>query len=149
MPVQKIGRDEFVHLYPDVKGLTPFIGDAEEVEWFTDDARNALGLIFRSTVQPVWRYAVLKRSRRGDFRVLHLGAEFIDLPTTRDKCLLAITAAEYQAEAGDDKLLVPQRQPEQRVEEKHWGSLVVVLLILAGDLVTIGVVLLMLRHWFR
>ena len=149
MPVQKIGRDEFARLYPDVRGLTPFIGEAEEFEWFANAERNALGLIFRSSRQPIWRYAVLKRSMRGDFRVSHLDAEFVDLQSTRDKCLLAISAAESQPEIIDAKLLVPQRQPQQGVEEKHRNSLIVVLLVLAGDLVTVGIVVLLLLHWFR
>lgn len=39
--------------------------------------------------------------------------------------------------------------PLQCSVEKHYDSLVVVLLILAGDLATMGAVLLMLHHWFR
>lgn len=149
MPVQKIARKEFVHLYPGVKGLTPFIGDAEDVEWFTDDARSVLGLIFRSKRQPIWRYAVLKRSQRGDFRVSQFGAEFIDLQSTRDQCRRAIMAAEWQPDTGDDRVLVSTRQLEAHLEKKHWGNLVVVALIVIGDLVTVGVVLLMFLRCFR
>jgi hypothetical protein len=143
--VHSIGRKEFNRLFPYTGELTPFIG--KEVEWFTDDARSAVGIIGRSPSQPAWRYAVLKRSQFGDFKVAHLGEALADLPTTRDECQRAVAAAESKPTAGVHEVVVPQAEPALEIQQKPWGSLALVVLILAADVVTIGIVVLLVHHW--
>jgi hypothetical protein len=143
--VRPIGRREFNRLFPYTGELTPFIG--KEVEWFTDDARSAVGIIGRSRTQPAWRYAVLKRSQLGDFKVAHLGEAFADLPTTRDECQHAVAAAECEPTTEVHEVVVPQADPTLEIQQKPWGSLALVVLILAADVVTIGIVVLLIHHW--
>jgi hypothetical protein len=143
--VRPIGRKEFNRLFPYTGELTPFIGKG--VEWFTDDARSAVGIIGRSRTQPAWRYAVLKRSQLGDFKVTYLGEALADLPTTRNVCQRAVAAAECQSTAGVHEVVTPQTEPTLEFQEKPWGGLAVVVLILAADVVTIGIIVLLVHHW--
>jgi hypothetical protein len=143
--VRTIDRKEFDRLFPYTGQLTPFIGEA--VEWFTDDARRAVGVIGRSPSQPAWRYAVLKRSQFGDFKVAHLGEALADLPAIRDECQRAVAAAEGEPPAVPPEVAAPQAEPTIEFQEKPWSSLAVVVFILAADVVVIGVIVLSAHHW--
>ena len=145
MAVRPIGRKEFNTLLPYTGELTSFIG--EGAKWFTDNARNVIGIIGRSTSQPVWRYAVLRRSRLGDFRVSHLGEALPDLPITRDECQRAVAAAECEPTSRAYEVVVPRVEPTLVLQEKPWSSLGVVVLILAADVATTGIIVLLVRHW--
>jgi hypothetical protein len=143
--VRSIGRREFHRLYPYTGELTGFIG--EGAEWFTDDARSVVGIIARPAAQPTWKYAVLTRSRSGDLLVRRVGEVNGDLQTTRDECRRAMTAVESTPEADEKAGSVSQQEPLQHVPQPDKSPLVV-LMILAGDIITIAFVLLWLirRH---
>ena len=146
MAVRSIGRKEFNRLFPYTGELTPFIG--EGVEWFTDDGRRAVGIVGRSSSQPAWRYAVLKRSQFGNFRVTHLGEASADLPTIRDQCRRAVAAAEHELTAAPaPEVAGSQTDPTLEFPEKPRSSLAVVVLILAADVVVIAIIVSLIHHW--
>ena len=145
MAVRPIDRKEFNRLFPYTGELTPFIG--EGVEWFTDDARRVMGIVGRSSSRPPWRYAVLKRSQFGDYKVAHLGRASADLPTIRDQCRRAVAAAECEPTAAAPEVAGSQTEPALEVQEKPRSSLAVVVLILAADVIVIGVIALLIHHW--
>lgn len=91
MEIRRIRREEFNQLVSFASELTPFIG--EGAEWFTDDACTAVGVVTRGLSRLVWSYAVLKRGRVGDFKVVSLGEDYSDLRLAGDACLGAMTAA--------------------------------------------------------
>ena len=143
--VQSIGREEFHRLYPYTGKLTAFIG--EGAEWFTNDGRSVVGIVTRDSIQPAWNYAVLTRDMLGDFQVTHVGKISSDLQTTREKCRLAMTAEESAPKTDDMALPISPKGPPEYFQLPHKGSPLVVLLILAGDIITIAVVLLWLFCW--
>jgi hypothetical protein len=142
--VRRIGRQEFNRLYPYSGELIRFIG--EGAEWFTNDARSVVGIIARSAAQRAWNYAVLKRSKFGDFRVWHLGEAYGNLQSTRDECRRAMTVMQIATNAEKHARFALQPHP-QFFQPLDKGSPLVVLMILLGDVVTICIVLLWLFHW--
>jgi len=143
--VRPIERQEFNRLFPYTGELTPFIG--EGVEWFTDEGRRAVGIVGRSSTQPAWRYAVLKRSQFGDYKIAQLGDASADLPTIRDECQRAVAAAEYEPTAAAPEVAGSQTGLALEVQEKPRSSLAVVALILAADVAVIGIIVLLIHHW--
>jgi hypothetical protein len=143
--VRSIGRHEFNRLYPYTGELTSFIG--EGAEWFANDARSVVGIVARRAAQPAWKYAVLKRSGFGDFRVWHVGEASGDLQTTRDECRRAMTAVESAVEIDAKARSASQKEPLQYFPQPNKGSPLVVLMILAGDIITITFVLLWRFRW--
>jgi len=143
--VRPINRKEFNRLFPYTGELTPFIG--EGVEWFTDDARRAVGIVGRSSSQLAWRYAVLRRSQFGDFKVAHLGEASADLPTIRDECQRAVAEAENEPTAAAPEVAGSQTDPTLELQEKPRSSLAVVALVLVADVVVIGIIVVLIHHW--
>lgn len=145
MEVRSISRREFNRLYPYTGELTPFIG--EGAEWFTNDARSVVGIVARRAAQPAWRYAVLKRSGFGDFRIWHVGEATGDLQTTRDECRRAMTVVETVPEMDAKSRSASPKGPLQCFQQPDKGRPLVVLMILAGDIITITFVWLWLFRW--
>jgi len=143
--VRPINRQEFNRLFPYTGELTSFIG--EGVAWFTDDARRVMGIVGRSSSRPPWRYAVLKRSQFGDFKVSRLGEASADLPTIRDECQRAVAAAEIEPTEAAPEVAGSQTEPALEFEEKPRSSLAVVALILVADVVVVGIIVLLIHHW--
>jgi hypothetical protein len=139
--VRSIGREEFHRLYPYTGKMTAFIG--EGAEWFTNDTRSVVGIITHHSIQPPWNYAVLTRDMLGDYQVTHVGKASDSLQMIREECRLAMTS-EGPAPKADEK--AHPASPEgllQYLPQPDKGPLVV-LMVLAGDIITIAFVLLWL-----
>jgi hypothetical protein len=143
--VRNISRDEFDRLYPYTGKMTAFIG--EGAEWFTNDTKSVVGIITRHSIQPAWNYAVLKRDVLGEFQVTHVGKASSDLQTTREECRLVMTAEASAPESNAMALPASPKGPPQHFQLPDKGRPVVVLLILAGDIITITFVLVWLFRW--
>jgi hypothetical protein len=138
--VRSIGRREFHRLYPYTGELSPFIG--EGAEWFTNEAGSVVGIIARRATQPAWKYAVLKRSSFGDFQVWHVGEVNGDIQTTRNECGRAMTAVDSGSETVGGIHLTSRKEPLQYFfQQPHRNSPWVVIMILAGDIITVSLVL--------
>ncbi len=62
----------------------------EEVEWFSNRLGNLLGAVAKGEGVAGWNYAVLKRDRKGDFRVRKLMNSFFGLKHARVDLLLSM-----------------------------------------------------------
>jgi hypothetical protein len=143
--VRSIDREEFLRLYPYTGKITAFIG--EGAEWFTNDARSVVGIVTRDSIQPAWNYAVLRRNVVGDFQVTHLGNAGSDLQRTREECRLAMTVVESVPETKATAPTVSPLGPPPQFQFPDKGRPLVVLLVLAGDIITIAFVLLWVFRW--
>jgi hypothetical protein len=59
--------------------LETFLG--KQVEWFTDEASNIIGTVAGAEADGGWNLAVLRRDRRGYFRMCHLKRNLYTLRT--------------------------------------------------------------------
>jgi hypothetical protein len=139
--VRSISREEFHRLYPYTGKMAAFIG--EGAEWLTNDTRTVVGIITRHSIRPPWNYAVLTRDVLGDYQVTHIGKASNDLQTIREECRLAMTAEEPAPETDQKAGSVSPQEPLQYVQQSNKGPLVI-LMVLAGDIITIAFVLLWL-----
>lgn len=65
----------------------------EQVEWFSNRARNLIGTIARSKVGRSWNYAILRRTKLGNFQVCDIGENFYNLQQTGVQFRYAMAAA--------------------------------------------------------
>lgn len=95
MAFETIGREDFDRFLPPQLVLETL--RMEQVEWFANPAGNIIGTI-AGKVENGWKYAVLARDRRGDFRVCNLGGDSYNLAAARSRCLIDMRVAEKTAE---------------------------------------------------
>jgi hypothetical protein len=101
MSIQTIPRPEFDRLLPLNPALEHLM--VEQVEWFSSKSGRLLGAIAKGRGFADWNYAILKRDRKGDFRVRHVMGNFFNLRAARIDLLLSMADIEslvLQAGAG-------------------------------------------------
>ena len=86
--MKTIDQSDFNQLFPYGRQLDQLIG--EGVEWFTDDAREVIGVVGWNITRKIWSYVVLKRSQLGFFIVASIGEQFFNVQMVRAKCRLAM-----------------------------------------------------------
>ena len=92
MSIQTIARPEFDRLLP----LNPALENmmVEQVEWFSSRSGHLLGAIAKGRGFSDWNYAILKRDRKGDFRVRKVMGNFFNLKAARIDLLLSMAGIE-------------------------------------------------------
>ena len=86
--VKSIGNGEFNRLLPSHLVLEDLM--AGQVEWFGNKPRNLIGTIAEGRGQAGWNYAILRRSKVGDFCVSDVRANFHSYKAARADFLLAV-----------------------------------------------------------
>ena len=89
-----IRREEFAQCLPPSLVLHRLM--AEQVEWFSNTARNIIGTV-AGQVEHGWNYAVLMADKRGHLRVSKLGGDTYNLDAARSRFLLEMEVAEKAA----------------------------------------------------
>ena len=102
MSIQTIPRPEFDRRLP----LNPALENmmVEQVEWFSSKSGHLLGAIAKGRGFSDWNYAILKRDRKGDFRVRKVMGNFFNLRAARIDLLLSMAGLEKLGSAGQSPL---------------------------------------------
>ncbi len=66
----------------------------EEVEWFSNRSGNPLGAVAKGHGVAGWNYAILKRDRKGDFRVRKVMSNFFNLKAAKTDLVLSMAGIE-------------------------------------------------------
>jgi hypothetical protein len=72
----------------------------EQVEWFTNQARNLIGTIALTKAGRSWNYAILRRNKLGNFQVCDIGQNFFSLTQTMVQFTYAMVAAKKDRQEG-------------------------------------------------
>jgi hypothetical protein len=88
MSIKTIPRSEIERLLPYNSALEDIM--MEQVEWFSNKSGNLLGTIAKGKSVAGWNYAVLKRDRKGDFRVRKVMDNFFSLKAARVDLMIVI-----------------------------------------------------------
>ena len=92
MSIKTIPRSEIERLLPYNSALEDIM--MEQVEWFSNKSGNLLGTIAKGKSVAGWNYAVLKRDRKGDFRVRKVMDNFFSLKAARVDLMLSMIVIE-------------------------------------------------------
>jgi len=92
VPIKRIARWEFNQLLPHHLVLENLMG--EQVEWFSNKAKNLIGTIALTKVGRSWNFAVLRRNKLGNFQVCDIGQNFFNLGQTMIQFRYAMVAVE-------------------------------------------------------
>src|SRR5271169_3231338 len=93
MSVKTISRSAFDQLLPHYNSALESLM-VEEVEWFSNRSGNLLGAVAKGSGVAGWNYAILKRDRKGDFRVRKVMSNFFNLKAAKTDLMLSMAGIE-------------------------------------------------------
>jgi len=92
MIIETMLRSEFDRLVPHNLALENFM--VKQVEWFSNRSGNLLGAVAKGEGVTGWNYVILKRDKKGDFRVRKVIGNFFNLNAARVDLLLSMAGFE-------------------------------------------------------
>ena len=93
MSIKTIARSEFDQLLPCQHSALDSLM-VEEVEWFSNRSGSLLGAVAKGSGVAGWNYAIVKRDRKGGFRVRKVMSNFFNVKAARTDLLLSMAGIE-------------------------------------------------------
>jgi hypothetical protein len=92
MSIKAIPRSEFDHLLLYNPALESLM--VEQIEWFSNRSGTLLATIAKGEHVAGWNYAIMKRDKRGGFRISKVMNNFFSLKAARVDLLLSMAEIE-------------------------------------------------------